>query len=153
MKNLKMYDEKNYDYYNPKPYLQNLVDICLKDKKSQNSVSYDIDSNRYDYLFVYENKESEEHENKKYRVFHNDFVNLIKTEDIERVRQALQLAVYNYGFRIRDLMNEYKNTITQKEQIILDAQITLDLEKIKLKELENEISKYKDPSGTPEVPF
>jgi chromosome segregation ATPase len=153
MASIKMYDVRDFDYYNPKPFIKMLVDICVKSKDVQNRIAYDIDHNEYDYLFVYQNKEDEENQRKKTRLFHSDFVNLLKSEDINRVLQALRRAVDNYGENLNDRIQDCKRGISNLEDTITNAQSRINEKKQELKELEDAIAKYAVPSGTPEVPF
>jgi hypothetical protein len=153
MSEIKLYDQRDYDYYNPKPFLQHLVSICLFSKDSQNRVAYDIDDNKYDYLFVYQNKDDEERGSKKTRIFHSDFVNLVKIEDVSRVKQALERSVNSYASNLHDNLRREKERIKDLEQTITNAQISIEERKKELKGIEDVIAKYANPSGTPELPF
>jgi phage pi2 protein 07 len=155
MAEIKLYDERDYDYYNPKPYLQKLVNILLKSVEVQNNVAYDIDDKSYDYLFVYQTKEDAERERKKNRVFHSDFVNRIKIEHADRVRYALENGVGRFIMNLKNNIEKRKEQIRDLEKIIANGQIGLEEQKKELKELEDVIEKYKskDKTGTPEIPF
>ena len=153
MTEVKFYDERDYDFYNPKPYLQHLVSICLLSKDSQNRIAYDIDDNKYDYLFVYQNKDDEERGSKKTRVFHSDFVNLVNTEHISRVKQALERSVNSYASNLFDNLQKEKSRIKELEKTIANAQISIEERKKELKGIEDAITKYGNPSETSEVPF
>jgi chromosome segregation ATPase len=153
MSSIKMYDLRDYDYYNPKPFIKMLVDICVKSKDVQHRIAYDIDHTEYDYLFVYQNKEDEENQRKKTRLFHSDFVNILKSEDINRVLQALRRAVDNYGENLNDRIQDCKRGISNLEDTVTNAMSRINEKKQELKELEDALTKYAVPSGTPELPF
>ena len=155
MTSIKMYDVRDFDYYNPKPFIKTLVDICVKSKDVQNRIAYDIDHTEYDYLFVYQNKEDEENQRKKTRLFHSDFVNLLKLEDTNRVLQALKRAVDSYGENLNDRIQDCKRGISNLEETITNAMSRINEKKAELKELEDVIKKYstEDKTGTPELPF
>lgn len=150
MPEVKLYDERDYDFYNPKPYLQHLVSICLLSKESQNRIAYDIDDDKYDYLFVYPD---DQHGGKKTRVFHNDFVSLVKTEHTGRVKQALERSVNIYASNLFDNLQKEKFRIKELEKTIANAQISIEERKKELKGIEDAIAKYASPSGTTELPF
>jgi len=155
MADIKLYDERDYDYYNPKPYLQNLVDILLKSVETQNSVAYDIDDKSYDYLFVYQTREDAERERKKNRVFHSDFVNLVKIEHADRVRRALETGIGRFIMNLKNNIEKRKEQIRDFEKMIAKGQKGLEEQKRELKELEDVIEKYKpkNETGTPELSF
>jgi hypothetical protein len=153
MSEVKLYDERDYDYYNPKPYLQHLVSICLLSKDSQNRVAYDIDNSQYDYLFVYQNKKDEERGNKKTRVFHSDFASLVKTEHVGRVKESLERSVKSYASNLFDNLEKEKFQIKELEKTIVNAQISIEERKKELRGIEDAIAKYASPSGTPKLPF
>lgn len=153
MPEIKLYDERDYDYYNPKPYLQHLVSICLLSKDSQNRIAYDIDEDKYNYLFVYQNEEDKERGSKKTRVFHKDFVNLVKTENVSRVKQALERSVNIYASNLFDNLQKEKARIRELEKTIANSQISIEERKKELKGIEDAIAKYASPSGTTELPF
>ena len=153
MPEVKLYDERDYDFYNPKPYLQHLVSICLLSKDSQNRIAYDIDDSKYDYLFVYQNDEDKERGSKKTRVFHSDFVNLVKTDHVSRVKQSLERAVNSYANNLHENLQKEKSRIKELEKTIANAQISIEERKKELKGIEDAITKYANPSGTTEIPF
>jgi rubrerythrin len=153
MSEIKLYDERDYDFYNPKPYLQHLVNICILSKENQNRIAYDIDDDKYNYLFAYQSKEDAERSNKKTRVFCIDFVNLIKFEHIGRVKQALERSVNSYASNIYDSLRKEKDRIKELEKTIANAQTSIEERKKELRGIEDVIAKYASPSGTSEVPF
>ena len=151
LKELKLYNERDYDYYNPHPYFKHLITFC--NSEMQNSMSYDMDDNKYDYLFMYVNKEDEENQRKKRRVFKPNLLDIIKTEDTGRVKRALERVVDNYARNLDDKVKSYKERIRRAENDIKNQIETIDREKKELKELEDVIAKYTNPSGTPELSF
>jgi hypothetical protein len=153
MPEIKLYDERDYDFYNPKPYLQHLVNICILSKENQNRIAHDIDEDKYDYLFVYQSKEDAERGSKRNRIFNSDFVNLIKFEHTGRLKQALERGVNSYASNIYDSLRKEKDRIKELEKTIANAQTSIEERKKELKGIEDVIAKYANPSGTSEVPF
>ena len=151
LKELKLYDERDYDYYNPNPYLKHLISFC--NTEMQNNVAYDMDDNDYDYLFMYANKEDEENERKRRRVFKPNLLELVKVEHTGRVKRALERVVDNYARNLDDKVRSYKERIRRAENDIKTQLETIEREKKELKEVEDVIAKYSTKTGTPELPF
>lgn len=157
---IKLFDKKDYDYYNPTPYINHLVSFC--DTKSQHEVSWEIDNEIYDYLFTYLNEEDRNNERKKKRVFSKDFTSLVKSKHADRVIKSLERVVSAFSSDLESRIETQKLRITNSEENLkrLEVDVKEQLESIvrekeELKELENVIEKYttKDKTGTPELPF
>lgn len=151
LKELKLYDERDYDYYNPNPYLTHLVSFC--NTEMQNSVAYDMDDSAYDYLFMYTNADDEENQRKKRRVFRLNLLKLVKVEHTSRLKRALERVVDNYARNLDDKVKSYKERIRLAEKDIKAQLETIEREKKELKEIEDVIAKYSTKTGTPELPF
>jgi len=150
---IKLFDKKDYDYYNPKPYITHLISFF--DTQMQNQVSYDMDNDCYDYLFMYLTNEDRNATRKKKRVFCGDFLNLVKQNHMDRVIKALERAAINFAENLKNKVDTYKRRIKNAEQGIKEQLETIEREKKELKELEDVIKKYttQDKTGTPELPF
>ena len=153
LKELKLYDERDYDYYNPHPYFNHLISFC--NTEMQNSMSYDMDDKIYDYLFMYTNADDEQNERKKRRVFRPNILLLIKIDHAGRVKRALERVVDNYARNLDDKVKSYKERIRRAENDIKTQLETIEREKKELKEVEDVIAKYqtKNQTGTPQLPF
>lgn len=150
---LKLYDERDYDYYNPHPYLKHLISFC--NTEMQNSMAYDMDDKAYDYLFMYTNADDEQNERKKRRVFRPNLLQLIKIEHTGRVKRGLERVVDNYARNLDDKARSYRERIRRAENDIKNQIETIEREKKELKEVEDVIAKYqnKNQTGTPQLPF
>lgn len=157
---IKLFDKKDYDYYNPTPYINHLVSFC--DTKIQHEVSWEIDSEVYDYLFTYLNEEDRANERKKKRVFSKDFTSIIKSKHADRVIRSLERVVDAFSSDLDSRVETQKRRIRNSEENLRSLEVgikeqieSIAREKEELKELENVIEKYttKDKTGTPELPF
>ena len=65
----------------------------------------------------------------------------------------MERVVDNYARNLDDKVKSYKERIRRAENDIKNQIETIDREKKELKELEDVIAKYTNPSGTPELSF
>ena len=81
---IKLYNERDLDFYNPKPYLTKLMSyLTIEDI---NSISYYLDDDRFDYLFTWPADASEDtRSSKRYRVFVDNVLDVVKPEHMERL--------------------------------------------------------------------
>jgi vacuolar-type H+-ATPase subunit I/STV1 len=102
---IKLYDERDYDYYNPKPYILRLVSMLDEDdlKRVRGWIDSDLR-----YIF----KDEDSHELK------DNFVNEVKLEHTDRLVRELQNGLHRKANEIDERLRSYQKEIEEIDERI-----------------------------------
>lgn len=121
---IKLYDERDLDYYNPKPYLSKL--LKLLDKEAQNHISWMLDDSGYDNLFEYPEDFTGEKDtwgSKRHRVLKKDVLDLLQPEQFDNfVNRIFQRLDHDAG-RLEQKIKELKEIIDSNLEHLANIEV------------------------------
>jgi len=124
--NFSLYDKRDYDYYNPKPYLEKL--LSMRKIMDMSSLSWNLDSDIYKYLFTQTERITD-------RVLVDNVIDIILNEHIDRVIGALQDVLDKAKSElINSIYHEHEKVIERNLEAIKDFNEVIEHHKKLMKE-------------------
>jgi len=114
---VKLFNERDLDFYNPKPYLLKLISyLTIED---MNHISYYLDDDRYDYLFAWPQDASEDMlSSKRNRLFVNNILDIVKPEHLELLSNRIISKVQAFESNIEDNIKYETRRLQEKRDMI-----------------------------------
>jgi hypothetical protein len=141
---IKIYDERDLDFYNPKPYMQKLMSFL--DREDINHISWYLDNDRFDYLFTWPSDVvGERRESKRYRVFVDNVLDVLKLEHQQTFFDRIISKVQDFENRFDSLIQLEEHKIKEHEDAILNARKHIEEKKANLDRLHAIRKEYSKP--------
>jgi hypothetical protein len=136
---IKLYDKKDFDYYNPRPYIKSL----LKHLKTEdyNNVSYYFDESEHDYLFVWP-ADKQSSSNKRDRVIVENFAEVIKEKHMRKFISRFENYLDNKASDILEEIESLKKQIEKQENLLTLYIQGIQEKKNELNQLEGIVKQY-----------
>jgi hypothetical protein len=118
---IKLYNERDLDFYNPKPYLTKLMSyLTIEDI---NGISWYMDDDRYDYLFTWQADASEHMlASKRYRIFIDNVLDVVKPEHMERFIERIVSKVQSFESNLQDNIKYEVDKLQEKNNLLQSLQ-------------------------------
>lgn len=118
---VKLYNERDLDFYNPKPYLTKLMSyLTIEDI---NGISWYLDDDRFDYLFTWPADASEDmRASKRYRVFADNILDVVKPEHMQNLAERIIGKVQSFESGIEDNIKYETYKLKEKNDLLQSLQ-------------------------------
>jgi hypothetical protein len=136
---IKLYDKKDFDYYNPRPYIKSLLKHLKRE--DYNNVSYYFDESEHDYLFVWP-ADKQSSSNKKDRVIVENFAEVIKEKHMRKFISRFENYLDNKASGILEEIESLKKQIEKQEHLLSKYNEEIQEKKNQLKEFEGIVKQY-----------
>jgi hypothetical protein len=114
---VKLFNERDLDFYNPKPYLLKLISYL--DIDAVNHISYYLDDDRYDYLFAWPQDASEDmRSSKRNRIFVDNVLDIVKSEHLELLSNRIISKVQSFESNIEDNIKYEIRKLQEKKDLL-----------------------------------
>ena len=136
---IELYNEKDFDYYNPKVYIQNLLKQLTTE--NFNSLSYYFDEPEHDYLFIWP-ADKQYSSNKRDRVIVENFAEVIKEKHMRKFVKRLEGYLDIKASTMIDDIKKLKEQIQKQEEILAKYNQDIQEKKKELNTLEGIVKQY-----------